>query len=519
MSPPPAQRNVAQGILQNDGDGTRSMRRSQFLWSDRPSAKTKGHTMFGSAQSLDVLQNYDLGVMKDYPQDWLKADSLLRVPKVVILSVLANWTLLWKQGVWIFPYDTIGINIGVGTRGPTHYWHMLQYNEDPDLGLVNPNIRYRRIVCRWVNPWWNWVQQLGQAFDQAKKTLESGPDPVFCVVPHWVPRAADFQWRTVPSFPHLIDHNPNNVPQNPKNHTGDEGVFYTDFGPIDSSFPVPLDTGNQLDFHFGGVPCLLSGPPHFGCNVLHLYIGHFAWRTDPGADLYSYTGWPMVPEGQAYGDVFLGTYLRADLPAFDGQRREWRPPGLMADLGFGPDGSGDNLYHDQGYDAICRVQASSYAQNAAKYRNLVTHIFTFPDITPPDFDAGAINADRASLHSFQFIFPYSYAYMNATFGGPDLFYYPYPGDDPTDGFAAKRVLDPPHDEFLDAVGVQAPPIIGQVQKYYAGIEPGTRQLFRAMVKDINLPQYVQYKGDCSSLLTADAIVKYVKAYFKDQSPS
>ena len=52
--------------------------------------------------------------------------------------------------------------------------------------------------------------------------------------------------------------------------------------------------------------------------------------------------------------------------------------------------------------------------------------------------------------------------------------------------------------------------------YYAGIEPGTADFFKLVIKNNELANYgVKYVGSFAPLLDADAIVQYVRSYFKE----
>jgi hypothetical protein len=378
---------------------------------------------------------------------------------------------------------------------------------------IPPETRYNQIIANIrTNPYYTLHPQIMAAFRQAKLILESDPvDPIYVTIPEWMPDKI-VQTRngtlTKPEMKFNTSHG-----------TGCDiidvipcyGTYNVAWGP---PYPDPDDSRNRLDFPACNVPYLASTDPGFGTNTLHLYVGHGCHRYSSGDTIFDYQAWPLQPEGQWIGPIFNGSYLGAGLPFFQGRRSVWRDAGF--DYGFVNHGAA-GIYNN--YSGLIGGAADAYKQNFYKHRQFATRLFTYPSAWNIEWKLDEIwNDQRHDCHSTQFYFGFSFDEFQSEFSNEDNWYSDCsgsPGAGPTHIKFAEHIGNEPDSASIrTAISTFYPPIKARVESYFNGIEAGTADFFKLVIKNQGLADYnVQYGGSFAPLLDADAIVAYVREYF------
>lgn len=507
--------NRKKGIFYNARDGKRSMSRSHFLYplprsddetdeelSERRK-KQKSHVMFGADQSVNVAQDYNFDAEDHYPSKWHVAGKIARVPKIVVLSDFCNWTLLWKICQFIFPRDIIFVDPETHAIG--NYYYLDQYE-----GGTQADERFHRIVATVINPYFAFRTELHKQWRLAKKILESDKnDPIYVSIPPWMP--LEFAPRIHSAGATNHEHNPDN-----------DGTFgqsndceiLTEV-PSDWEFPDIDNEDNYPNIFNTGIPSILSGFPHFGTNVLHLYVGHWAHRLFPVNSPFAYESWPLTPEGTFLATLFFGLYLGGPVPGLEGRRQIWEKIGF--DYGY-LDGAKKIYYGGAGYDQFCRQQAIGFKQNYFEFRNLETRIFQYPTTWGFPWDPGAIFKDYRPCLSPGFWFGTwaNIGEFNAAVGNPDVYYQDTSGENGGLRTYTSYGYGPALQSLVEAVSVWFPPLAARVEAYYNGIETGTRDFMDTMIADNCLSDY-GFKNEGPYQFDAKTLVEYVRAHFKSFS--
>jgi hypothetical protein len=90
---------------------------------------------FGSGQSLQICTDEDeANDPAERPQNWPTAGKVLGVPKVVILSSLPFWTVMWESSYFFFPRDVIGED----SKGDFGNYYYFDQWDDVNTAIATP---------------------------------------------------------------------------------------------------------------------------------------------------------------------------------------------------------------------------------------------------------------------------------------------------------------------------------------------------------------------------------------------
>lgn len=564
MPPDPARRlhaNRPFSIPWSSNQSKGVFSRSDILTDKQPSA-------WGSDQSLGVaVSGENPHIVSTIPQKWFNAGRVLKVPKCVILSSLPEWTLYWPGCYFYGPRDVIGqMFTPPFAFGNYYYFEQWNYGDPnqqildtstfsdgnvplnspfwsnfnppvpdgskiewtesyfdehnqqppPPTDFILPNIsppapRFNQIIGTVQNnPYYSLHQQLMQTFAQAKMILESDPvDPIYVTIPGWLP--ALYQTRNG-----FLTKNDEAF-----NSSHGTGCAITDAAPCYNVWEIPWgpfypngkDSRNRADFPCTSVPYLATTDPGFGTNVLHMYVGHACHRYDNDASIFGWQAWPLQPEGQYLGPTFSSNYIGANLPYFAGRRNVWRDYGF--DYGFlnhGPNG----IY--QTYGALIQAAADQYKKNFYNYRQFATRLFNYGQSIQVAWQTQNIWMDQKhDCHSTAFYFGLTFDEFVAAHTTEDQWYndcFDSP-QNPAHLKYAEGIQNFPDSPSLRlAISEFYPPIQQRVNAYYGGIEQGTADLYKLIIKNQGLADFnVQYGGTFQPLLDVDALVGYIRDYF------
>lgn len=562
--------------------------------------------------------NYPSALTNPYspPRDWYKQGRCLKVPKVVVLSSVPFWTLLWEQGYMYGPRDVIGqmftppyafgnyyyfeqwdlvnststldtneiwrtkgnpkdctggdypdhpdaygagnskdsnsyfnnFDNGAGSDDYKKYYDTNYLTGEHQTGTANtmqqcwppnnpsnmfppckdckkndltmlpqssgpaaaPTARYHQIVCRLQNQYFQYHQQMLQAFMEAKIALESDPkDPIYVVIPEWVPPEI-YQIRNS----YLL------MPTEEKNWQHGEDCTVADIIPCHTYYNAPWgppypnvnDSRNYPDYDGPTCPWLHCPEPGFGTNVLHMYCGHPCVRYYESNNPFEMQAWPLTPEGNYIGPLLNGNYLgNTAQPYFAGRRAVWRDLGF--DYGYMNHGA-QGVYNY--YAPIIEAAADKRKQNFLKYRQFETRIFTFPQGVNRSWNLDAIRDDRKQdCDATQFYFGFEFDDFASMHSNEDISYINCASQNGGLRVATAKPFFPDAQSIRDATSKFYPPIQKRVNDYYNGIEPGSEEEFQIAIERNGLGKYgVQYGGAADAMLTAGGIIEYVREHFK-----
>lgn len=527
----------------------------------------RADSAFGSDQSFEITQT-DVHPPLN-PKKWHKSGTCLRVPKCVILSSLPYWVLFWKSSYFFGPRDIIGSLLS-SSNGPFgNYYYFEQWNDhdpsalttdsygiddpryldstfwnqfDPPVsdsekliytdayqqmidklppdggsdslgsaGSAPPSERFQRIIARARSVYYDYHNQLLAAFVEAKNILESDSrDPIYVTIPNLM-NPQIFQKRNG----YLKASRQNRSTNRGETcHTHDAVPCYGLASPVawGPSYPNVNDPRNRLNITGPNVPWLASVDPGFGTNTLHMYIGHNCISYGGASDVFGYQAFPFSPEGMYIGPTFISLYLGAALPYFAGRRAVWRDLGY--DIGFTGPGGAEAVYN--WYSGMISAAAEKYKRNFWRFRNLGTRLFTYPGSIRVEWQLDKIWQDyKAECAATAFYFGFTFEEWVAMESNEDTSIHDCSGGDGLK-YSEKTVKFPSAESLRQALAFFYPPIRKRADKYFAGIEPGTADVFRMAIKKNGLANYnVKYEGDGGLMLSAGSIVEYVRTYFQD----
>lgn len=476
--------NRKHGLMYNGGDGRKLARRSNFL-------EGRSKMSFGHEQNGSVIGGINLEDETHWPTTWAPASTLMRVPRTVILSCFPNWTLMWEQATWNFPNNVFERN---KNGDLTNYYYFEMWDGPSYDG------RYNRIVGSHASPYFAYYQDMRNAFDEAKIRLEKRGYHV--VIPDWLPRDGILP-KALPKIG--TDERANPERDSPPDFSNLQDSCYVAYDKAWIGYrPDVQEPSNHMGWATKFAP-LVAPHPYFGSNTLHLYCGH------PNSNITlkpTMEGWeftPFTPEGNWLAGVYMTLgYTGAPLEFFDGRRNAIR------EYGWGWGGDDYEYYKSLSVENT----VNSYKTNFWKYRDLHTHLFSFPE---PQWDFGwnpsAIYADQEWCHNVRFYFGFEYEEFCSTFYGDAVDIECY--RDRSEEFDLKVLEErgrSPSTESIENGLVEAGYIIQRIENYYRNIEPTTLDFYNRMKEDFTLPN-VEVSDESDFLMDAGAIVEYVEEHF------
>lgn len=486
--------------------------RSDFL-------EGRSHVKYGHEQHPDIFTTDE---SKDKPElwtkRWSKAGKLLRVPKVVILSDFIAWPEYWSECVFdmhhedLVPWFTNGI--------ASHYTWINQWNvgqpwrvTEQLSGAEDKEFRWNRIICRATNPYFGQHQALWDAFREAKRILESEDDPIYVIIPNWMPKE-EYQIVTKNHWNYWFNFD--------AFWSGDEAhgdVMYK--GLWHPHCDIFEDGGNRGRIHPDPdcpywrsdannpprCPTLLSGNPAFGTDVLHIWIGHWCYNWG-GPQHFLYETYPISPAGMQFGSVVTGGYLGSPVPMLDGARGPWQD----ARLPCGYSNGGKAIANH--YGGLIDSVADEYKSNFYKYRNFATRWFPWTGVWGLPWNVGEMKKDEKWCPSFIFYFGFTFADYCAMFGSEDTYFIDY-----SDRYGIKygngMNRGPSAEDMRRGINNVFPVCSSRAEEYYYSLESGSREFFQAWMERCDLGEYnVVLEEPNDAIFNADGIVEYVRGYFE-----
>lgn len=507
------------------GDGPRNtFSRTDFLEGRSP-------VNYGSGQHADVfgaVQPSDDPRL--WPKLWPRAGTLLNVPKVVILSDYIAWPEFWKECCFDFPRQVIGTGPGgiIGNYYQLHQWNQgIPWRGPSNSAATSADYRFARTVAdHFQNPSYQEHQRAWYVYREAKRILEEHPtDPIYVVLPNWIPFEAQ-QKATRNTWDTWSNDDRYNPPGDECNPSVLDGVvqcdIYTNGSDRGRVYPDVNGPNMRSDaLSPPRVPCLLSQTPYFGCDVLHIWQGHWcqSWNS-PSFSVYE--SWPLSPAGTQIGPITLTNYLGNDFfSAFDGLRQAWSAF-VAGAYGYGDSGdefiSGRLGYYGGAIDGA----AASYKENFWKYRNFGVRLFPWRQEWAIAWRPDEIIKDQKWCPSQQFYFGLSFEEFARQKAGEDSYAVDYSHKYGGLRFANTWGRFPDSPSIREAVEVFFPPLRVAVDTYYTGLNKGTLRFYELMMERTGLEEFnvkVEGRGIPASVPaidTVDGLVEYVRTYFAEQ---
>lgn len=499
-----------------DSGPANTFSRSDFLLGKSP-------VNYGSGQHPNVLTGSQPSTdPRMWPKLWPRAGSILSVPKVVILSDFIAWPEFWSKCVFDFPSDVVGED-SQGVFG--NYYYLDQWNLTPVWktnnapGSDNNEYRYSRTVATVTNPSYIQHQKLWKIFREAKRILESLDDPIYVILPNWIPFSeyevyTTHHWEAWKNDDLYWPGNGQAMTDVIHGHSGCD-IFFDGTNRArtrpDPSAPAWRSDSDSPPI----VPPLLSGTPYFGTNVLHIWIGHFA-RNWGSPQHISYETFPLSPGGIQIGSDIQGTYLGSPISEFDGRRAVWRDTGL--NYGYtGPSPVSSLLSH---FSGAIDSAISDYKTNFWKYRNFGVRLFPFTDDWSIGWGPDAIVQDQKWCAAQAFYFGFTFDQFQALVTTEDQYAIDYSAETNGLKFANTIARTPISPAIRQAVTHFFPPIASRVEAYYSdsttGLNGGTAAFMKGLIARGSLEDYnVKWEGDngFADVFSVDGLVEYVINYF------
>jgi hypothetical protein len=513
------------GLFSNKGDKKTSLRRSHYVAGEESPIKKQFH--FGHLASPkvvtqpNILHPYGFSENDEncFSREWHKAGRLLRVPKVVMLSTLPAWHLLWKECSIMIPRQVSFTwnAMPISESNPTANWYQFdQWNGN----LANEWLSSNGGPVE--SPWWKMHRDLWDVFEEAAEMLISDrKDPIFCFLPKWIPKSVTMKMREKVG---------NWYRPNPEREWW-QAILPPYFNDVEVRSTVlypDVESGANLTANsWQGAPVLAAPRCFFGGDVLHMYFGHWATRTSiNGRDLFAYQSWPYFPEGIHLGStIFSPGYLGAALPSFQGARFPWRwngyPYGYMeSDL--------TGWYAESVASSVNQFKANYW-----QYRDWHTDIIPYNFSWEEDVNTSAIYINRRKTTEMRFYFGDNdccdpgcgtICGFCALLGcdGVDTFFRHREDGLASEGTGLKTgeltttFVSMP--ELNRAVGETLRPVQMRFNEYYGSIEQGTMNFFANMIASHGLADYGfrLLPDGAKKFLSATAIVEHVKLHFEQQ---
>lgn len=500
-----------------------------FSRSDILNGKTP--VKFGSGQHPNILSEEEVPADAAPPEQptpnlwpklWPQAGRLLTVPKVVILSDFIAWPEFWESCVFDFPRDVIGL-LFTANRLSTYYyldqWNTSSdwKNQDPGLSQSNLEYRYSQIVSTVQNPYYSQHKTLWDTFRRAKEILEAQDDPVYVMLPNWIPQT-DYN---ITTLNHWTAWQNDNIywpgfgeAQTDVIHGHSNCDIYSEGGTRGRTHP-DLNSGywrSDCD-NPPTVPMLACPTPYFGTNVLHLWFGHFCVNWG-GPTLNFFETYPLSPAGTQIGSNILSTYFGTPFDAgTDGKRIIWRDAGL--NYGYT---AGYKQFLDSNYKAQIEGAFNIYKENFWKYRNFGVRFIPWTDSWNLSWQFEQLLSDQKWCAAGQFYDGYSFSEWQQLISNEDTYSVDYSAE--TNGVkfsnTITRTPDSPtiRQAMQDGQNLLAP----RVSAYYAdpttGITDGTRLFVQEMLSRYSMYDYnIDYEDNASRLYGVDELVEYINDYF------
>lgn len=505
-----------------DGGPLNCFSRSDFLTGKSP-------VKFGPGQPANIFSRDEVPASslapaptpELWPTDWPMAGRLLTVPRVAILSDFIAWPEFWEKCVFDYPRDVIGEILGSGRL--TNYYYLDQWNIGTDwrTHTLPPtsslDFRFERDLTRGIgvtNPNYAQHKQMWDVFRQAKAILEAQDNPVYVVLPNWIPKTVyevytRNRWRAWQNddvyWPGFGQANTDVL----HGHSGCD-IFF-DGNNRGRTHPDPTSPYWRSDCDDPPpVPCLACPTPFFGTNVLHLWFGHWCMNWG-GAGLLNYETFPLSPAGVQTGPVLNGNYLGAAADGFDGKRIVWRDLGLN----YGYMTPYRTLLDN--YAGRILGAANQYKQNFWKYRDFGVRFVPWQQPWNVDLNAFAIKDDQKWCAAGAFYFGLSFAEFQELVTTEDQYAVDYSAVTHDVKFANTigRVPDSP---AIRQAMVDFELFYDRIKAYYndssTGLDGGTRLFLTEMISRYQLADYnIAMAASPGDLFTVDGLVEYINAYF------
>lgn len=507
-----------------DGGPTNCFSRSDFLTGKSP-------VKIGPGQPANIFTREE--VPKDapppavptpdlWPTDWPMAGRLLTVPRVAVLSDFIAWPEFWEKCQFDYPRDVIGLILSQGRL--TNYYYLDQWNIGKDWRtntLPAPDgaeYRFERDLTAGFgvsNPNFFQHQQLWTVFREAKKILENQDNPIYCVLPNWIPR---------------------NVYEIPTRNNwrawANDDIYWPGFGQAQTDV---LHGHSGCDIFFTGsnrgrthpdatsqywrsecddppsVPCLACPTPFFGTNILHLWFGHWCMNWG-GSNLLNFETFPLSPAGIQTGPILNGNYLGAAVDGFDGKRLIWRDIGLN----YGYITPYNTLLDN--YSGRIAGAAANYKENFWKYRDFGVRFVPWQQPWDLPLQAFEIYKDQKWCAAGAFYFGFSFHDWQEFVSGEDSYAVDYAAETNDVKFSNVVTRSPDSPSIRQAIA-DFELFFDRIKAYYSdsttGIDSGTKLFLEGMIARHQLDNYnVAMAEQPADLFTVDGLVEYINRYFE-----
>jgi len=489
--------NQKGGIPYSGGDGRgKPFSRSNFLW--KPNQKV----MFGSSQSLDVLSGQDLKDEAQCPQKWPNNGYPLRVPRCVIFSFFPQWTLLWQHGT----FTTEHFFPGAFEEGVTPYYLCHFFNGTGD----DVNVHAYYTLGHITSPWYQTLMKMKDIFREAKAILENRKDPIYAIIPSWVPEDGIYMYENTNGLGYLEE----NPARRDVDFATTTPCYLSGHTTFKTYSPNTDDDRNNVSPDMQGLAALFGNTmfPTFGTNVLHMYMGHPNIRFQPGKWFTGWEAWPYAPEGNWIAGLFGGnTYLHPVQSIGTPGYRANPLPNFHYPWGY-PSVQGVYDYYKGEYEA----SANSYKNAWPHFRNLHTHIFSMPNA---GIDVSLVMGGNDTLYcdDVRHFGGQSYAdYCQGYASGDPASYCIANRKDLYDLLAVAELMvaiGSTQEDYAVANAIFTK-MAGWYSDYYNGLEPGSEEVFKMIIEDYSLADYnVQHAGEGSMFFSAQDLASYVIDHF------
>jgi hypothetical protein len=486
----------------------------------------KSPVRFGPGQSANILTREEVPADAPnptpelWPKDWPMAGRLLTVPRVVVLSDFIAWPEFWERCAFDYPRDVLGELFTSGRF--TNYYYLDQWNIGKDwrTSTVDPidslEYRFERDIGTVENPNFKQHRQMWDIFREAKRILEAQDNPVYVVLPNWIPKSV----YEIPT-------------RNNWRAWTNDNVYWPGFGQAQTDV---LHGHSGCDIFFTGghrgrthpdpaspywrsecddppsVPCLACPTPFFGTNVLHLWFGHWCMNWG-GAGLLNYETFPLSPAGIQTGPILSGNYLGAAADGFDGKRLIWRDAGLNYGYMTPYTALLDN------YASRLASAAAEYKENFWKYRDFGVRFIPWQEPWELPLSPARIKDDQKWCAAGAFYFGLSFTEFQALITTEDQYAVDYSAETGDVKFANTISRTPDSPSIRQAMA-DFDLFFARVKAYYSdpatGLDAGTRLFLEEMISRHQLSDYnIAMAESPTDLFTVDGLVEYINSYFGD----